>query len=78
MPQLIVRKLAIKVVKKLKERAGQNGVSMEEEHRQILRQALLGSPRSRPSFKAALLAMPNVGEDVDFKRGRSMPRNIQL
>ena len=32
MPQLIVRQIEEKVVRKLKEWAGQHGVSMEEEH----------------------------------------------
>ncbi len=40
MPQLIMRRIEEKVVKKLKERASQHGVSMEEEHRRILRAAL--------------------------------------
>lgn len=77
MPQLIVRKLEARVVKKLKEQAGQHGVSMEEEHRRILRRALLGSQK-RPSFKAALLAMPNAGKDSDFVRKREMPRVVDL
>ena len=64
MPQLIVRQIEEKVVKKLKEQAGQHGVSMEEEHRRILREALLGNAAKRPSFKEALLAMPNVGDST--------------
>jgi len=42
MAQLIVRNIEEKMVKKLKQRAGEHGVSMEEEHRRILRVALLG------------------------------------
>ncbi len=41
--QLVIRQIEDKVVRKLKERAGAHGVSMEEEHRRILREALLGS-----------------------------------
>jgi plasmid stability protein len=78
MPQLIVRKLEAKVVRKLKEQAGQHGISMEEEHRRILRRALLGTAQKKPSFKAALLAMPNVGHDGDFVRQREMPRAVKL
>lgn len=78
MPQLIVRRIEEKVVKKLKEQAGQHGVSMEEEHRRILRKALLGKASKQPSFKAALLAMPNVGEDRDFERGPQIGRPIEL
>ena len=76
MPQLIVRQVEEKVVKKLKERAGQHGVSMEEEHRRILRQALLGTPKR--SFKEALLAMPDVGKDEDFKRGAQIRRPVKV
>jgi len=53
---------------KLKQQAGAHGISMEEEHRRILRNSLLGNARKRISFKDALLAMPNAGEDADFER----------
>jgi plasmid stability protein len=78
MPQLIVRQIEERVVKKLKQQAGLHGVSMEEEHRRILREALLGQSNKRPSFKEALLAMPNVGDDKDFERGPQIERPIDL
>ncbi len=78
MPQLIVRQIEEKVVKKLKEQAGARGVSMEEEHRRILRESLLGKAGKRTSFKEALLAMPNVGKDADFERGPQLERLIEL
>ena len=78
MPQLIVRQIEEKVVRKLKERAGQHGVSMEEEHRRILREALLGKPKKKLSFKDYLLQMPNVGEDADFERGPQIERDVEL
>ncbi len=78
MPQLIVRQIEERVVKKLKERAGQHGVSMEEEHRRILRETLLGSGKGRGSFKDHLLALPNVGRDQDFERGPQAERPIEL
>lgn len=78
MPQLVVRQIEEKVVRKLKEQAGQHGVSMEEEHRRILREALLGPPKRRPSFKEFLLSMPNVGTDEDFKRGLQIERAVKL
>ena len=78
MPQLIVRQIEATVVKRLKERAGARGVSMEEEHRRILREALLGKAVQRPSFKDALLAFPNVGEDRDFARGPQLGRPVAL
>jgi antitoxin FitA len=78
MPQLIVRQIEEKVVRKLKERAGTHGVSMEEEHRRILREALIGPSRKKPSFKEALLGMPNVGDDKDFERGQQIERSVEL
>ena len=78
MPQLLVRQVEEKLVRKLKEQAGQHGVSMEEEHRRILRGALLGPSKKRRSFKEFLLAMPNVGEDGDFERGPQVDRPAEL
>jgi plasmid stability protein len=78
MPQLIVRQIEEKVVKKLKQQAGAHGVSMEEEHRRILRESVLGKAAKRRSFKAALLAMPNVGRDVDFQRAPQLGRPVNL
>jgi antitoxin FitA len=78
MPHLIVRQLEEQVFLKLKAQAGARGVSMEEEHRRILREALLGIPARRPSFKDALLAVPNVGDDKDFDRGPEIDRSVAL
>ena len=78
MPQLIVRQIEEKVVRKLKQRAGQHGISMEEEHRRILREALLGQRSKKRSFKDYLLAIPNVGEDKDFERGPQLERPVEL
>ncbi len=78
MPQLIVRQIEEQVVKRLKARAGAHGVSMEEEHRRILREALLGKAVKRPSFKDALLAIPNVGNDRDFERRPQIERPVAL
>jgi plasmid stability protein len=66
MAQLVVRRVGQALVEKLKERAAANQRSAEEEHRQILSQALRG-PKRRP-FAAVLAAMPNVGRDADFER----------
>jgi len=71
--QLIVRNLDDDLVQRLKRRAAANGRSMEEEHRQLLRQVL------RPEGLAeALLAMPNVGDDADFERLDDLPRKLDL
>ena len=78
MPQLVVRKVEEKIVARLKERAGRNGVSMEEEHRRILREALAGKRAGRKSFKDYLLEMPNIGGDNLFERRRERPRKVRL
>ena len=78
MPQLLVRKVEEKLVRKLKQQAGQHGVSMEEEHRRILREALLGPSKKKPSFKEYLLQMPDVGPDELFERNRDFGRKVEL
>jgi antitoxin FitA len=78
MPQLIVRQVEETVVKKLKARAGLRGVSMEEEHRRILREALLGKAATRPSFKEFLLTMPNAGSEHVFRRAADKGRKVAL
>ena len=71
--QLIVRNLDEDLVQRLKRRAAANGRSMEEEHRQLLRQVL-----QPEGFAEALLAMPNVGDDTDFERRDDLPRELDL
>ncbi len=66
MAQLVVRNLDEAVVRALKERAARHNRSAEQEHREILKKALLG-PRRR-SLATVLAAIPNVGEDADFAR----------
>ena len=66
MANLLVRNIDDEVVEALKARSGRHGLSAEEEHRRILRAALLG-PR-RKSFAEVLLSIPSVGEDADFER----------
>lgn len=78
MPQLIVRQIEEKVVKKLKQRAGEHGVSMEEELRCILRESLFGKAAKRPSFKEYLRQMPAVGPDELFERNRDLGREVEL
>ena len=76
MAQLVVRNLEEKVVKRLRERAARNGRSAEEEHREILRSALLRAPNK--SFKEALLDMPDVADDAVFERPRDLGRKVAL
>jgi antitoxin FitA len=73
MAQLVVRKLEDGLVRLLRERAASAGVSMEEEHRRILR-AALGRPRSASDFKEHLLSIPGGGPDQIFDRKRTISR----
>lgn len=76
MAQLLVRGLEEDLVRRLKVRAAENGVSAEQEHRRILREALTGS--SDDSFYDQLLAMPDVGDDAVFERTTELPREVDL
>jgi antitoxin FitA len=67
--QLIVRDLPAELVLALKRRAAKQNRSAEQEHREILKAALQGTKR-RP-LAAVLAAIPNVGEDGDFRREQS-------
>lgn len=79
MAQLIVRNIEDEVAQKLRERAARNGVSAEEEHRRILREAVQGKePKPKKNFKEHLMSMPNVGTDEDFARPKDYGRDIDL
>jgi antitoxin FitA len=78
MASLIVRNIEPSVVQKLRQRAAHDGVSMEEEHRRILRAVLLAGSRSKMNFKDYLLALPDGGEEAEFSRPRSKMRRIAL
>jgi plasmid stability protein len=77
MAQLLVRGIEKGLVRELKIRAARHGLSAEEEHRQILREAL-SSPGSAKSLKELLLEMPDVGEDRDFERPEDLGRPVQI
>jgi plasmid stability protein len=77
MAQLVVRKLEPTVVIELRKRAARSGRSMEAEHREILRAALLPA-RGKDSLKELLLLMPDVGRDSDFSRAKGKPRRVRL
>lgn len=66
MANLIVRNIDESVVKALKIRASQHGVSAEAEHRKILEEVL--TKPQRKSFAEVLASIPNVGNDSDFER----------
>jgi antitoxin FitA len=73
MAQLLVRNLEEELVRDLKARAGLHGVSVEEEHRRILREALRSDAvRESRSFWQVLSEMPDGGEDTLFERDRDL------
>lgn len=78
MAQLIVRRVEDAVVKTLRRRAAERGVSMEEEHRRILRSTLLRRGRDGADLKVYLDRIPPVGTDEDFARPRSRRRRVDL
>lgn len=66
MASLVVRNLDKSIIYALKQKAAEDGVSAEEEHRKILRNCLINPQRK--SFAQVLTEMPNVGTDHDFQR----------
>ena len=81
MPQLVVRNIEENVVRKLRSRAAKEGVSMEEEHRRILRTALLEHSKQGKTFADYLVAIPQAGKNEPsnlFKRQRDLPRVVVL
>jgi plasmid stability protein len=80
MTELTVRQIEPEIVANLRLRAQQHGRTVEDEHRAILRDALLngGSGTTASSFEQHLRAMPNVGEDADFSRIEGSMRPVDL
>lgn len=81
MPQLVVRNIEEQVVRKLRVRAAREGVSMEEEHRRILREALVGHKKRGATFADYLISVPQASESEPedlFERQRDFPREIAL
>jgi plasmid stability protein len=79
--ELVVRDVEEIVTQRLQQRAAAHGVSPEEEHRRILRGALLGPEVTRGTttdFKEYLLSMPDVGEDSDFSRVPGEMREVDF
>jgi antitoxin FitA len=77
MAQLLVRGIDADIVRELKLRAARNGSSAEEEHRQILRDAL-GVKAPPRTLKELLGRIPDVGEDADFERSSDLGRPVDL
>jgi plasmid stability protein len=76
MAQLIVRKLEDRVIVALRARAARNGRSVEAEHRDVLRRALLDD-QDRPDFKELLRSMPELPAEALVRR-KDKPRKVRL
>jgi plasmid stability protein len=78
MSQLLVRDIEPAIVKKLRSSAAAQGVSVEEAHRRLLRSVLVGNrPGPKRNFIEYLKSIP-PGEDMDFPRGKDLPREVAL
>lgn len=79
MAQLVVRKIEESVVARLRRRAARHGVSLEEEHRRILREALLPAVgKEATTLKEHLMQMPQGGDDAAFERPPARLRRVRL
>jgi antitoxin FitA len=70
-PQLLVRNVDEFIVKKLRRRAVLHGISAEEEHRRILREALLLPDERQQSLMEFLLTNQGVACEVELEIDRS-------
>jgi len=79
MAQLVVRKIEDAVVRRLRRRAARHGVSLEEEHRRILRAATMpAAGGGAVTLKEYLLEMPASGDNAAFRRPRAKLRRVRL
>lgn len=63
---LTLRNVSPDIVRALERAAAEHGRSVEDEHQEILRAALIQS--LRPTVSEMLARMPDVGDDDDFAR----------
>ncbi|GAB5558358.1 MAG: hypothetical protein SynsKO_00050 [Synoicihabitans sp.] len=78
MSQLLVRNLEPALVKKLRHRASEQGVSVEEAHRRLLRSALLDNAVPPGRNFAEFLSRIPPSPDIDFDRVKDLPREIEF
>ncbi len=73
MPQLLVRNIPQVLVRKLKRRAVDHGVSAEEEHRRILREALTAKIKKERTLMDFLLACEVLPEtELNIERSKAI------
>tara|TARA_R110002049_G_scaffold287954_1_gene470233 strand:+ start:315 stop:566 length:252 start_codon:yes stop_codon:yes gene_type:complete len=83
MAQLLVRNLDETLVRKLKRRAAEHGVSAEEEHRRILNEVLRRPVRTKPTLLDFLLSdegtvSPDTELDLDRIHETDGHRDLQF
>jgi antitoxin FitA len=79
MAQLIVRNLDDLLVRKLKIRAAEHGVSTEEEHRRILAEVLgTNGETDSYTFKDHLLALGDLDGEIEFDRPRTISKRTEF
>jgi plasmid stability protein len=74
MAVLTVRKVEDEIVRALKRRAVEEGVSAEELHRRILHRALAGPRRSGAELVAALRRLGELGLEIEPDRRSEPPK----
>ena len=77
MPQILIRRLDERVFRSLRARAAANGVSAEEQARQILRRSLVGEIPAMALIDF-IRTMPDVSDDRIFRRPNRKPRKVKL
>ncbi len=81
MSQLLVRGIEESLVRKLKRRASLHGVSVEEEHRLILREALTKPLKGKRSLIEFLLSDETAvhpGVEFEIPRSNKLERHREL
>jgi antitoxin FitA len=77
MAALTVCNIEDELVRRLKRRAVEEGISAKEPHRRILRRALTGPRRTGADLAAALRKLGELGLEVEPDR-RSEPPRVEL
>ena len=81
MAQLLVRSVDASLVQKLKRRASAHGVSVEEEHRRILKEVLSSPVAEKPSLIEFLLSDEGTihpGVELEIRRCREVETHRAL
>ncbi len=78
MQDLILHDAPNELIERLAAIASRDGVSIQEEHRRLLKEALQRAEWERMNFKELLMAMPYVGEDEDVRMPRHDARAVEL